>query len=285
MNENNVSNQVPQADEEIDDVSASTWHYIFKHYYKGVFWYSVFAVVSCIIAVVIVVNNPILFQLGFIIIAIVATIGMYVYQRVLAVIKVEFTQQLGAELGLTYTGDASLGTVSGKWFTLGSRRSITNVLEGVYKTVPLRIFTYRYVVITDSGDNQSSTPFDYTVFEATLKGTVPDILAFSKKGIQYVPATALGFQDESLRLEGNFNDYFLLYVPKGREQEAYQIFTPDVMAVLIDKASGLHFECVGNKVYIYKEGVITKREVFESLVELAQYLMSLFEKNTAYMVQ
>ena len=73
----------------------------------------------------------------------------------------------------------------------------------------------------------------------------------------------------------------MIYVIVYYEQEAYQIFTPDVMADLIDRASEVSFEFTGNKLYIYATKVIEKREEMQSMFDLAEYLVGLFKKNTA----
>jgi len=68
-------------------------------------------------------------------------------------------------------------------------------------------------------------------------------------------------------------------VPEGHEQEAYQIFTPDVMSDLIDKASEFSFEFIDNKLYIYATKIITKRDDMKNIFNLSEYLISLFSKN------
>lgn len=50
--------------------------------------------------------------------------------------------------------------------------------------------------------------------------------------------------DQRLRLEGNFDRTFSLYCPAGYETDALYIFTPDVMARMLDLASDCHAELV-----------------------------------------
>ena len=77
---------------------------------------------------------------------------------------------------------------------------------------------------------------------------------------------------EHIQLEGDFNKYFTLKVPKGYETEAYQIFPPNVMADLIDRAKDLNFEFNGNKLYIYATKLILVREQLQAMFDLAEYL-------------
>ncbi len=58
------------------------------------------------------------------------------------------------------------------------------------------------------------------------------------------PAGA-GFRDDQrLSLEGDFDRHFALYCPAGYEADAMYLFTPDVMARLIDGASAFDVELV-----------------------------------------
>jgi hypothetical protein len=84
---------------------------------------------------------------------------------------------------------------------------------------------------------------------------------------------------EHVQLEGDFNKYFTLKVPKGYETEAYQIFPPNVMADLIDRASGLNFEFNGNRLYIYATNLITVRQKLQAMFDLAEYLDNLFGRS------
>ena len=57
--------------------------------------------------------------------------------------------------------------------------------------------------------------------------------------------------NQRLSLEGGFNDYFTLYAPKDYERDALYIFTPDLMALLIDGATWCDVEIVDNQIYFY----------------------------------
>jgi hypothetical protein len=57
--------------------------------------------------------------------------------------------------------------------------------------------------------------------------------------------------NQRLSLEGGFNDYFTLYAPKDYERDALYIFTPDLMALLIDGATWCDVEIVDSQIYFY----------------------------------
>lgn len=55
---------------------------------------------------------------------------------------------------------------------------------------------------------------------------------------------------QQLSLEGDFDRHFTLYCPKGYEQDALYILTPDVMAHLIDGARGFDVEFIDRKIIL-----------------------------------
>ena len=62
----------------------------------------------------------------------------------------------------------------------------------------------------------------------------------------------LDYNDEQkLSLEGDFNEHFTLYCPRGYEADALYIFAPDLMALLIDETGGKHVEIVGEWLFVY----------------------------------
>jgi len=58
-------------------------------------------------------------------------------------------------------------------------------------------------------------------------------------------------RDQVLSLEGDFNTYFTLYCPREYERDALYVFTPDLMALLIDNASTLDVEIVDDWMFVY----------------------------------
>ena len=61
------------------------------------------------------------------------------------------------------------------------------------------------------------------------------------------------FLDRSqvLSLEGDFDKYFTLYCPKAYERDALYLFTPDLMALLIDNAAPFDVEIVDDWMFVY----------------------------------
>ncbi len=58
-------------------------------------------------------------------------------------------------------------------------------------------------------------------------------------------------RDQVLSLEGDFNEHFTLYCPKEYERDALYVFTPDLMALLIDEAAPYDVEIVDRWMFVY----------------------------------
>lgn len=64
---------------------------------------------------------------------------------------------------------------------------------------------------------------------------------------------------QKLLLEGDFNEHFTLYCPPGRERDALQIFTPDVMALLIDHGAAWDVEIVDDNLFVYSSRTLSPK--------------------------
>lgn len=250
----------------IDDVGKTTQQYILKKY-------KIFVIILAFFTIGIgflVFKNKI--GTGFIILPIVAIISFYVIIQ--SKILKQFMQQFGASIGFKYEESAGLATVHGELFSVGHSQNIYNVLTGIYKNRDSRLFSYEF----STGSDKNSRTFRFTVFETTLKNNIPNIILRSNT----TPGPDVSLFDKSnyIKLEGDFHKFFTLEVPNDYEIEAYQIFTPDVMVYLIDHAKDLNFEFDGNKLYIFKSGIITNREKLNSILDLSRYLSDLMVSNS-----
>lgn len=61
-------------------------------------------------------------------------------------------------------------------------------------------------------------------------------------------------ENQRLSLEGDFDRHFRLYVPKGYERDALYVFTPDLMALLIDETGDLDVEVRDDLLIVMKPG-------------------------------
>ncbi|MFF2389124.1 hypothetical protein [Agromyces sp. NPDC058104] len=61
-------------------------------------------------------------------------------------------------------------------------------------------------------------------------------------------------ENQRLSLEGDFDRHFRLYVPKGYERDALYVFTPDLMALLIDETGDLDVEVRDDLLIVMRPG-------------------------------
>ena len=185
----------------------------------------------------------------------------------------QFMKQVADTLGFSYgeSGDAS--TVSGSLFSFGHDRLLTHVMTGTYQGIPMRIYAYHVSV----GNNKSEEEYVFTVCEFTYPYHLPPIILNCKSGETlgigleplYVPMQK---DSVTVSLEGDFNKFFSVTTKKGLEREALEIFTPDIMAMLIDQKERIHFESFDSRLYIYRIGFIAGKEAMSQFYENATTL-------------
>ncbi|MGR4009439.1 hypothetical protein [Leucobacter sp. 1207-22] len=73
-----------------------------------------------------------------------------------------------------------------------------------------------------------------------------------------------------MSLEGDFDRFFTVYVPTGYERDALELFTPDVMACLIDFGSGWDMEIVEDRM-IVASGKTRKRHDRDEITALLRF--------------
>ena len=89
----------------------------------------------------------------------------------------------------------------------------------------------------------------YGYLAMQLERAVPQMVLDAKKNGSSIPMPIGGGQQ--LQLEGDFNSHFTLYCPRGYERDALYIFTPDLMALLIDESGDFDVEIVDDMLFVY----------------------------------
>lgn len=59
---------------------------------------------------------------------------------------------------------------------------------------------------------------------------------------------------QRMSLEGDFDTHFRLYVPEGYGPDALYVFTPDLMALLVDETGDLDVEIRDDRLIVYRPG-------------------------------
>lgn len=129
------------------------------------------------------------------------------------------------------------------------------------------IGNYHYT--TGSGKNSQMHVWTYA--RVQLKRQLPNMLLDSKKNNMFGTFSNLPNSMKSgqmLSLEGDFNKYFTLYAPVEYKQDALYVFTPDVMAAIIDAGQDYDIEVIGDSLFLYRSQTIS----IDSELELTKIL-------------
>jgi len=255
---------------QISNIEESTSYYITKSY----FWYIIilpFFVIGIIFLGIAFINSnsKFLFISALFFLPIIIS---YLYAR--SKVEHQFMREFAAAIGYSYLPTGDIKSIKAKFITVGHSQVIKDILFGIHNGFPIRIFTYYFTVRY----GRAASYQRYIVFEATFHSKMPPIILNNRSvmSLSSIPVHS----DNFLQLEGDFNKYFSISVSKNYELEAYEIFTPDVMAILIDKAKKLNFEFIDDKLYIYTGQLINTKEEMENIFNLIDYLADLFEKTT-----
>ncbi len=150
--------------------------------------------------------------------------------------------------GMRYSPADPSPRYPGAIFSLGSSRMATDhftTVEGRF----VDFGNYRYT--TGSGKNRSTRHWGFLAVE--LDRRLPHMMLDSKanNGMFGTNLPATFRRDQVLSLEGDFDRYFTLYCPRQYERDALYVFTPDLMALLIDEAAPFDVEVVDDWMFVY----------------------------------
>lgn len=149
--------------------------------------------------------------------------------------------------GLKLLFDQNDPGYSGMIFDEGHSRKLK---EALVFNDGIEVGNYSYV--TGSGKNRQVHSFMYA--KVILSRKLPHMVLDSRQnnflGMTNLPDVFRS--DQHLELEGDFNKYFSLYAPKQYERDALYVFTPDVMAAMIDSGQQYDIEIVDDMMFIYQ---------------------------------
>jgi len=115
-----------------------------------------------------------------------------------------------------------------------------------------------------------------------LERTVPNIVLLgSGFGAMKLAGVAVA-GSQRLSLEGDFDKTFTLYCPTGYERDALEIFTPDLMELLIETTNGCDVELVDDWMFVYSRfGRYSSPESLAGLEAVTRHVQSKLERQAA----
>lgn len=190
--------------------------------------------------------------------------------------------------GAVYTPSSGyIESQTGMIFDNGDQGPLTDIFQLKVGHVPVEIGNYMYS--TGSGKNRREYTYGY--MRVTLQRHLPHMVLDSKAnnltafGITLSNGLSDNFKkDQVLSLEGDFNNYFTLYCPKQYEKDALYVFTPDLMALLVDEAASFDVEIVDNDMYVYQKQhfPVNDEATFRRLVQIAEVVGGKADDRTDY---
>ena len=119
----------------------------------------------------------------------------------------------------------------------------------------VEIGNYRYTISGENRDDARVYGWGYVVI--TLDRRLPHLLLDAKAnnnsvfGIRTSNLPVDLARDQKLSLGGEFDDKFTLYAPSDYGRDAFYVFTPDLMALFIDRLGTFDVEIVDDTMFVY----------------------------------
>jgi len=134
-------------------------------------------------------------------------------------------------------------------FTHGDAR---HTLDNYYSLSEPRFDIANYRYTTGSGKEKTTHNWGYLALK--LGRRLPHMVLDARGnnglfGGSTLPTSFRG--NQKLSLEGDFDKHFTLYCPREYERDALYVFTPDLMALLIDESSAFDVEIVDDWMFVY----------------------------------
>ncbi len=149
--------------------------------------------------------------------------------------------------GLLFTANGLVPGYPGTIFGIGSSRRVP---ERISRTSRPGLDFGNLSYTTGSGKNRTVHHWGYLAI--TLDRMLPNMVLDAKANNFFGSNLPIRFsRGQILSLEGDFDRYFTLYCPKEYERDALYVFTPDLMALLIDEATQFDVEIVDDWMFFY----------------------------------
>jgi hypothetical protein len=156
--------------------------------------------------------------------------------------------QFAQQNGLQYRARSAAPTYSGMIFGLGDSRAALDHLNSTSGRY-FDLGSYEY----STGSGKSRTTHYWGFLALQLDRKLPNMVLDSRENNSFFGSDLpISFnRNQVLSLEGDFDKHFTLYCPKEYEQDALYVFTPDLMALLIDDAGSFDVEIVDDWMFVY----------------------------------
>lgn len=173
---------------------------------------------------------------------------------------------------LNYSADSEYDNRDGLIFRTGHSKKFIDLMTSNRHDV--REFgNFKYV----TGHGRSRQTHNRGFVRIELDRNLPHIVLDAKSNnfLGRISNLQVGFSgSQRLSLEGDFDNHFSLYAAPQYKTDALYVFTPDVMALMIDKAHAYDIEIIDNNLYLYsgKRINLTDSKQLRELFDVAELL-------------
>lgn len=157
-------------------------------------------------------------------------------------------------------------------FYIGYNGEYQNIVYGNYKDWVFLLFLYYYTIL--DGNNEKT--YCRTVLSLDFMMELPAFVLRKHKLLQEIEnegeSLKVNNYTEKIDLEGDFNDYFQVYIRPDSQDDVLTLLTPDVMQILI-RLEKYEIEMTDLGVfYIYARGAIKKEKDLNDIYVIVEAL-------------
>lgn len=245
----------------LSDIDISAINYIIKKYLVYAVFLLIFWIICAILVFFLKSIAPLLICSG---------LSIWFYTKIKRKARHSFMWQFAKDNGYKFEEKSSEEESLPSYLETGKNRKIEDVVSGEYLNCPIKFFNFS----CDDPNPNKERDISFTVCSIRCKTNLPRIFLDSRAhSLLENNFFKKSKTERFISLEGDFDKYFTLYIPKGYEIEALTIFAPNVMAILIDKSKLFNLELMGDHINIYSFKRIETNEELNSLLNLAKILV------------
>ncbi|QEO09832.1 hypothetical protein [Protaetiibacter larvae] len=171
--------------------------------------------------------------------------------------RVARLSRFAAANGLNFSARNTNPRYPGMIFGIGDARTATDHLMRLQGRF-LDLGTFQYTTRSRKSRTTHRWGFLALQLDRKLPHMVLDARSNDLFGTSNLPLTF--DRDQVLSLEGDFEEHFTLYCPPEYERDALYVFTPDLMALLIDEAGAFDVEIVDEWLFVYSTSPLPLHE-------------------------
>jgi len=160
--------------------------------------------------------------------------------------------EFAADNGLSYVKRAGAWNYPSTEFRLGESREVRNNItaadQDYFELGNLKTLIAR----SDYYEATTTVGFLAILLDRQMQHMILDSKGNNTLGLFNALGRFSGLRP--LSLEGDFDKYFTLYCVEGHERDALYVFTPDLMALVIDHAAPFDIEIIDEWMFMYVPG-------------------------------